>query len=54
MSEHRPGVWEYDGETKMFWDGQVNEVPSRGQLDAQPRMRVQCAGGHEWDTVVGE
>lgn len=35
-------VFDYDGESRMHWDGQTPEVDELG------RVTLVCAAGHEW------
>lgn len=40
--------FDYYGESKMHWDGQVPD------LDEQGRVTLVCAGGHEWRAEMFE
>jgi len=53
------GPVEYVGETRMFWDGQLNaaDMPGQQHTAAVPplaEMQVQCVHGHEWITQCEE
>lgn len=53
------GAFEWDGETKMTWDGQSNWEDHRISMGVPPstpkRMwRVTCANAHEWLVEVQE
>ena len=41
-------AFDYGGESKMHWDGQVPE------LDEQGRVTLVCAAGHEWPAKMLE
>lgn len=59
VSENVPGValmtyyedgeeFEYDGETRMGWDGQTM------QLDNEGKAELWCENGHSWAATIGE
>lgn len=41
------GHVEYEGETEMYWDGQISEEETR---DGATYTKLQCHEGHEWFT----
>lgn len=40
------GEAEYDGETKVYWDGQTTVTKTTAELDEA--CLLQCPNGHEW------
>lgn len=64
VNRFEDGTFEYNGDTEMLWDGQVNSVDLFGKLlrngelrkKALPRntVLVSCEFGHEWYTTKKE
>lgn len=48
------GSYEYDGETDMFWDGQMNELEIERlhgfTKSPATNVRVECRAAHTWET----
>jgi hypothetical protein len=67
VTERPDGGFDYEGDTEVFWDGQVNRnaydrsvliaerfvlADTEDEMPAHLRLvSVQCAFGHEWNTT---
>jgi hypothetical protein len=48
VHDNGDGTFDYDGESKMYWDGQHTDTTHDG------RPLVQCHNGHEWPAAIEE
>jgi hypothetical protein len=46
------GRLEWDGETKVLWDGQTSDCPEDAPDDGQHWVIALCEAGHDWNAVL--
>lgn len=51
MTVRNDGAWEYEGETDVHWDGQLNasDLEASNPSGRAGEFMVTCGHGHEWD-----